>query len=431
MKQRKQAIQPESNLPVPVERPPLAARRTSCLLLCLPLLSTLITGCWDNRELNELGITSGSAYDWEDNQWKATYQVINPSSGASGMGGSGGGSTTSPPFITFTVKGKTIMEAIEKTNLTSTREMFFSHSRITVLGETMARHGINQIIDMFLRRQDARETVYVFLARGDAGDILNQLMQMTKNQGAGIQLMIEQESRLVSYYPGVRLYELAMALSSESGSAVLPEIRLTGHKIMDETSETEVTDLPSRLALGKLGVLKGEKLIGWLTQNQAFGLSFITDKINKATIAFPSHPKAGDTPDASFILQNSSTAVRPVWDKDHYVMDIHIEGSGILTELGSIMDLNDRASISEMEASIEQHVLELVNNSWTEVRKLGADVTGFAVRIHRSDRKRWKQIEQNKSWDSVFRDIEIRPHVSIKIERTGLSNKSFKSVQQK
>lgn len=154
------------------------------LLLCLPLLSVLLSGCWDDRELNELGITSGSAYDWEDNQWKATYQVINPSSGASGMGGSGGGSTSSPPFLTFTVKGRTIMEAIERTNLTSTREMFFSHSRITVIGESLARHGINQLIDMFLRKQDARETVFVFISQGDAGMILDQLMQMTKNQGA-------------------------------------------------------------------------------------------------------------------------------------------------------------------------------------------------------------------------------------------------------
>lgn len=112
-------------------------------------------------------------------------------------------------------------------------------------------------------------------------------------------------------------------------------------------------------------------------------------------------------------------------------MDIHIKGSGVLTELGSAMDLNDRASIAGMEQSIEQKVLELVNSSWTEVRRLGADVTGFAVRIHRSDRKRWKTIERDKSWDSIFRDIEIRPRVSIKIERTGLINKSFKSVQQK
>ncbi|MEK4324276.1 Ger(x)C family spore germination protein [Paenibacillus sp. FSL R7-0297] len=404
--------------------------RTLCLILMVPLLSALLSGCWDNRELSELGITSGSAYDWENNEWKATYQVINPSSGSSGMGGSGGGSTSSPPFLTFTVKGRTIMEAIERSNLTSTREMFFSHSRITVIGESLAKHGINQLLDLFLRKQDARETVYMFISQGDAGDILDQLMQMTKNQGAGIQLMIEQEAKLLSYYPGTRLYELAMALSSESGSAVLPEIRLTGPKIMDETSETGVTDLPSRLELGRLGVLKGEKFVGWLNQKQAFGLSFMTDNIESATIAFASQPAISGKPDASFILQNSTTSVRPVWAKDHYIMDINIKGSGVLTELGSVMDLNDRAAITGMEESLEQQVTELVNTSWAEIKKLGADVTGFAVRIHRSDRKHWKQIEKEKSWDSVFKEIEIRPHVSFQIERTGLSNKSFKSVQQ-
>lgn len=404
--------------------------KTRVLLLCLPLLSLLLSGCWDDRELNELGITSGSAYDWENGQWKATYQVINPSSGASGMGGSGGGSASSPPFVTFTVKGRTIMEAIERTNLTSTREMFFSHSRITVIGESVARHGINQLIDMFLRKQDARETVYVFISRGEAGDILDQLMQLTKNQGAGIQLMIEQESRLLSYYPGTRLFELAMALSSESGSAVLPEILLTGSDIMDETTETGRTDLPSRLALGRLGVIKGEKFAGWLSQEEAFGLTFLTDEIKTATIAFPSQPRTSDKLDASFVLQHSTTTVHPVWAKDHYIMDVDIKGNGILSEVGSVMDLNDRAAISEMEASIEQQVLELVNQSWAGVKKLGADVTGFAVKVHRSDRKHWKKIEKDKSWDSIFQDIEIRPHVSFQIERTGLSNKSFKSVQQ-
>lgn len=152
-------------------------------------------------------------------------------------------------------------------------------------------------------------------------------MQMTKNQGAGIQLMIEQEAKLLSYYPGTRLYELAMALSSESGSAVLPEIRLTGPKIMDETSETGVTDLPSRLELGRLGVLKGEKFVGWLNQKQAFGLSFMTDNIESATIAFASQPAISGKPDASFILQNSTTSVRPVWAKDHYIMDINIKAT--------------------------------------------------------------------------------------------------------
>ncbi|MFD2875490.1 Ger(x)C family spore germination C-terminal domain-containing protein [Paenibacillus rhizoplanae] len=98
---------------------------------------------------------------------------------------------------------------------------------------------------------------------------------------------------------------------------------------------------------------------------------FLTNSIDSATIAFASQPTKSDKLDASFILQNSATTVRPVWDKDHYVMNIEVKGSGVLTELGSVMDLNDRKAIREMEASLEQRVLSLVNDSWTEVKRLG------------------------------------------------------------
>ncbi|WP_379135687.1 Ger(x)C family spore germination protein [Paenibacillus sp. sgz500958] len=395
----------------------------------MTLFPIFISGCWDGRELSELGIASGSAYDWNNNEWVATYQIINPSSGASGMGGSGGGSTSSPPFLTFTVTGRTVVEAMEHTSLTSTRQLYPAHSRITIFSERLARKGIDELIDVFLRKTDARETVYVFISKRDPGGILQQLMQLTKNQGAGIQLMIEQESKLVSYYPGIRLFELARDLSSESGCAVIPEIKLTGKEIMDKTTETGVTDLPSRLALGELAVLKGQHMIGWLTQKEAFGLTFLTNKIQMANIAFISQPAKSDTLDATFSLKHSTTSVKPVWEDDHYVMDVRIKGSGILTEVGSEMNLTNRESINNMEKSIEKNIQELVENSWKKVKEINADVTGFAVKIHRSDKERWKKIDKDKTWNTVFQEIEIRPHVHMTIERMGLSNKSFKSTQ--
>lgn len=401
------------------------------ILLFLSLASLLSGGCWDDRELSEIGIVSGSAYDWEDNQWKATYQVINPSSGASGMGGGGSASTSSPPFVTFTVKGATIMQAVERTNLTSTRQMYFSHSRLTIISEKLAQRGISQLIDLFLRKPDARETVYVFLTEGESGRILNQLMQLSKNQGAGIQLMIQQEEKLTSYYPGTRLYELAMGLTSDSQSGTVPEIVLSQGKVMDKTDDIAVTDLASRLEFGRLGVMKKDRFVGWLSQREAYGLSFMTDKIQKASISFPSLPGENDRDDASIMLLHSKTKVKSVWEKDHYVMDIGIQAGGTLTEIDSKVDLGRDSAIRQLESSIEQNILEIVNDSWKSVKKLNADVTGFAVTIHRNHPKQWKRIKEENQWDSVFQNIEIRPHVKVNIERVGLGSKSYKSLEPK
>ncbi|GGA46393.1 Ger(x)C family spore germination protein [Paenibacillus physcomitrellae] len=396
--------------------------------LCISLTAVLLGGCWDNRELNEIGISSGTAFDWIDNRWTITYQVINPLS-SSGTMGSGGESNT-PPFLTFTEQGTSIMEAISRSSMTSTRQLFFAHSRMTVFSENMARKGITEVLDLFLRKPDARETVNVFISRRKGRDILDQLMQSSKNQGAGVQLMMQQEANLSSYYPGIRMFELAVNLASESHCATIPEIKLSGQEVMDTTQETAITDLPSRLELGRLGVLKKDKLVGWLSIREAFGLTFLTDQIKTASISIASEPNKENVKDSSFSLLHSKTKVKPKWENDHFVMDVHIRGGGMLLQLSGDVDLNKPGEINRLEQNINKQVLSYIQDSWNALQKINADATGFATLVHRKYPRRWKQIKASGSWDKEFRAIEIRPHVSIKIERFGLGSKSYKNIEK-
>lgn len=403
-------------------------RKVLYLGLSLCLAAVTLSGCWDDRELDELGIVSGTAYDWEDGQWRVTYQIINPSS-TSSMGGSSGGSSISPPFLTFTERGSTVTEAVARSNLTSTRQLFFSHSRISIINVKAVDKGLPALLDLFLRKPDESETLFVFLSEREASDVLEQLMQVTKNQGMGIQLMIQQESRLTSYYPGTRMFELTMALSSDSHCATVPEIKLTKAEVMDKVEDTQVTDLPSRITLGRLGVLKEDRFVGWLNTKQAFGLTFLRNQINAASIPFSSDPKK-EKKDSTFSLVESKTVVKPVWDNDHFVMHVGIRGEGMLIETGGKADLSKASELARLEKSIEEEVLEYVNAGWRAVQELNADVTEFATLIHSKYPKRWKQIQADNSWDQVFKEIEIRPSVSIDINRFGLSSKSYKSVEQ-
>lgn len=402
-------------------------RKILYLGLSLCLAATL-SGCWDDRELDELGIVSGTAYDWEDGEWRVTYQIINPSSTTS-MGGSSGGSPISPPFLAFTERGSTLTEAVARSNLTSTRQLFFSHSRISILNVTAVDQGLPALLDLFLRKPDESETLFVFLSEREASDVLEQLMQVTKNQGMGIQLMIQQESRLTSYYPGTRMFELAMALSSDSHCATVPEIKLTRPEVMKKVEDTQITDLPSRISLGRLGVLKEDRFAGWLNTREAFGLTFLRNRINAASIPFSSDPRK-EKNDSTFSLLESKTAVKPVWENDHFVMHVSIKGEGMLSETGGKVDLSKPSQLSQLEKLIEEEVLEYVHSAWRAVQELNADVTEFATLIHSKYPKRWKQIQADNSWDQVFKEIEIRPSVTIDINRFGLSSKSYKSVEQ-
>ena len=61
-------------------------RSTACLLLLL-IASTLLTGCWNRRELNEIAIAVGLGLDTDGDGYLVSVQVVNPGEVANGKGG--------------------------------------------------------------------------------------------------------------------------------------------------------------------------------------------------------------------------------------------------------------------------------------------------------------------------------------------------------
>jgi spore germination protein KC len=79
----------------------------------------------------------------------------------------------------FSTKGKTLAEAIQNAKIESSRSFFFSHSRVLVISQHVARQGINQIVDFYIRHNDRRETTDVVLTAGEAKEILEEANRIT------------------------------------------------------------------------------------------------------------------------------------------------------------------------------------------------------------------------------------------------------------
>lgn len=66
------------------------------------------SGCWNNRELGELGIAAALGIDKDGDRFIATVQLVNPAE-ISSLKGSG----TSAPIIVYSEKGKTLLKQSE------------------------------------------------------------------------------------------------------------------------------------------------------------------------------------------------------------------------------------------------------------------------------------------------------------------------------
>ncbi|WP_028552525.1 Ger(x)C family spore germination protein [Paenibacillus sp. UNC451MF] len=396
----------------------------SCLLiwLCVPL-----SGCWNRTELNELSITSATSMDIEGDDWIVSYQVIIPSAISSGTGITGSGSSQSPITV-FSTRGRTIRDAVNQSTTETPRQLFFAHNNILILSEEVARRGVSQILDLHYRNPDARETVSMLITKGKARTILEQLSHVEKIPGQSMRQIIFNETRNSSMVPGVMMYELALSLTSDAKSGVIPEILLSGGLGETSMESLKKTTYNSKIRLGDLAVMKEDKLAGWITQEQGLGVSFLRDKVKSTILSFNCKPMDHQSYNSSFRLLSSSTKLRPTKENGHFIMDIDIKGDGHLLESDCNLDLSDPEVVHQLEMQLQKEVTLMIKTSWQAVRKLRVDILGFADIIHRTYPKEWKTLKDR--WESEFVQIELKPHVKISIDRVGLSNKSFRNLNK-
>ncbi|MDN4070460.1 Ger(x)C family spore germination protein [Paenibacillus vini] len=394
-----------------------------CIILIVCLM---ITGCWNRTELNEIGITIATGFDRQDGKWVMSYQIIVPSSVGTGQGGGGGGAN--PSIHVFSTKGETIREAADLGYVENPRRLYFGHTDVLIIGKEAAKEGLMQILDLYFRNIDARETVLVAITDGKAKDILKKLIPPEKMPGAALSEILRKETSFSSIFPLIKMYQLAQKITSDSGAAGVPEIRFTGGESRElESQEAEkLTSSPGKLKISRLGVFRREHFVGWMNRQESFGISWLSDQVKGSTISFGCTQDDLQHKNSSFRVITSKTKVTPEKVGDHYKMKIRIKAAGNLLEFQCKDDLTKPESIRIIERNIEKEILDYIDTGWKASKKMRVDLPGFADKVHRKYPNDWRKIKG--SWPEHYENIELDVQVKVSVKRPGLFKKSFKNL---
>ena len=132
--------------------------------------NSFLSGCWDRVEINDLAIVTAAAIDeTDDNQIELSLQVFIPkaigSGGGQGGGGGGGGGATT---MLRSQKGINISDALSKLQSEIPRKIFWGQCKVFIFGEKLAKEGIQEQMDFFLRHPQPRERAYLYVSEGKA-----------------------------------------------------------------------------------------------------------------------------------------------------------------------------------------------------------------------------------------------------------------------
>ncbi|WP_178022462.1 Ger(x)C family spore germination protein [uncultured Paenibacillus sp.] len=397
-------------------------------LCCVSVILCVISsGCWNRMELNELGITVATGFDREGDDWVLSYQVIVPSASGASQGGGATGGGNQPSVYVFSTKGKTIREAADRGYLENPRQLYFAHTDIMVIGKEAAKAGIDQILDLYFRNIDARETVLVSVTDETAADILRKMVPPEKIPGTALADMLRKQANFSSYYPVVKVYQLAQQLVSDARTAGVPEITVTkgNKKALESLDINKTTSPPVKMKISRLAVFQDDRLVGYLDRQQSYGISWLTDRVKGSTLSFLCSRRGPEGESRGSVrITSAKTKVTPVKEGGHYKMQVRTEAKGdLLMEYMCGEDLTKPGAISRLERIIADEIVNAIDTGWKASQKLQVDLPGFADKIHRKDPKGWKELEKN--WNQELAGIQLDIQVKMRLQRPGLFKKSF------
>jgi len=387
------------------------------VLVCL-VSSFLATGCWNRRELNTLAIQLGTGIDKVGDKYRVSVQVVDPGEVAAAKGGT----SSRAPVVMYKATGTTLFEAFRRMTLNSPRKIYSAHIRVLVIGESLAREGIDKVLDFLSRDAEMRTDFDIFVAKGTrAEDVLRVMTPLEKIPANKLFDSLRASEAAWAPTTSFTLDQLISQLVASGQDPVLTGVVVEGERKGGESfSNIRQIDPPVRLKLSTLAVFFGPKMVGWLTEDESKGYNTIMGNL-KSTVTNLSCPDGGTL---SLEIIRSKAKIKGFADNGRPAVRVDVLTQANVGEVDCLIDLDDPRTIDRLEDLAEEKGVRLMTKAVEAAQqRYRADIFGFGEAINRGAPRYWQSVE--KEWNELFSSTKVEYKLEFRIRGTGTTGNSF------
>jgi spore germination protein KC len=379
-------------------------RRAVCLFAAV----TMLTGCWDRRELEERTSVVAIAVDavpGKEELYRVTVQIPIPIK-IIGSGGKGGGTSENVVKI-MSVTGRTMLDAMSNLQRRLNQRLFIGHTRVLAISEEVARKGMRHIMDSFRRDPQIRRLMWPIIVKGEASTLLKIKPKLVQVPVVYLMDLIESGSKL-EIIPDQTLGDYFIQTSNKTMNPYLNYV---------EASADQVKWIG-------LAVFSGQRMVGVLNDMQSWVLLQLRNKEKGGDVVIPMPGYKGEF--VTFRPHFISTKLHVL---EHYGSsgqthhDTHgarytVELQGDIVEMTNPLQMDPKAYIQEMQKLIKQEMEKRARNLIRILQKeYRSDVLklGSSLRAHHYH-DYWKKHD----WNKEFPNFPIQVEYIIKLRRLGM-----------
>lgn len=390
-------------------------RLLACWLL-LTALCLILAGCWDQRELQDRHFALAVAIDAAAGDESTGETFVQPYGGKvfrmsvelldfEPNQGERGSLSPIKSYVVTNV-GRSLLEMNRDMISQLGKPISWEHIQVIVISEAaLAAGGLDQILDWFLRDNEMRWWMRLYVTPGEARSVI----EFKPPSGEPVGIFLANAARNYFRNPhivGIQDVGSTAVSLDKKLPLVLPKVELTD----------DIIKLGGAAVIDKTG-----HLAAYLNEYETMADKFVVGLEKGAVITSP----CSEHPDYIFVYElfRHDTRLRAHLDGEnlYYTLDITMYGN--IAEMQRCPERHVHASDNpayarKLERQFAQEVKQMVEHGIKVQQEMGVDVLFFGRKLKISYPRKWEEVKDR--WDKeVFPKIPVIVSVNVNINGVG------------
>nr|WP_281281737.1 Ger(x)C family spore germination protein [Paenibacillus oralis] len=347
----------------------------------------LLSGCWNNIEINQTRWVGAVGIDVTENgQYLLTYSVLVPSK-----------SGEAKKYV-LESRGKTVFEAIRNAIAKSGYKLNYKHLQYIALGDKLVKKEGFESLDFFRRDHELNFKIWLVVVDGSASKLLNTKESLSPL--LSIQIYDAMDSMdLMGAFPAIQIYDYLQFMEVNHKNGYIAAIKTDGENF----------------EIYKTCLIKDGKVVQDMNITESRGLMWITNKVKGRIINFRSQK---DSPFSSFEVINSNTKIESYYDKeDKLKIKIYVKVEGNIGEYHESHSLTVK-EFYQIQDEVQNVIINEIQHALKRAQLSRADIFGIWKNVFRKYPSTWKNIKTD--WQEIFVSTDIETDVQVKLLQNGL-----------
>ena len=378
-----------------------------------------VSGCWNYKELNEYSIVTGISVDKANDGYKVSTLISNVPKGNSGSDSS----SSNSEIVVYEGKGNSISAALKDIGLISPKELYLNSFYILVISEDVARDGINNVLDFFLKYSSSRNNFNVIITKNcKAKDTLKIMTSITNFPSQSIADNLKTTTELQGAIKTVNFDDLISTLVSEGIEPTISTITIVGNIEEGFTKKNlESSEPKAYVKLDNLAIFKNDKLIDFASHEESIGLNILNNQVNEMYFNIEYNGGFAIIDTTNFKSEISTS----IYNNKPFVK-ISLKGEGRIIETEGKLNLEDNKVIEILQKKANEKVIDFVKQAINLSSKNKSDIIGIGRNLYKNHYSYYNKITDN--WDDMLEQLNYKIDSKLIINNKVSSKNSLEDV---